>query len=81
MLILSLFALSTIQKAEKTDPNYTIWGNLFISQLTEIKCKIWRVTVLKNFLPPRNIAVVYFKDVSAQLKSICYLGPHAWYIK
>ena len=24
---------------------------------------------------------VYFKDVSAPLESICYLGPHAWYIK
>ena len=22
-----------------------------------------------------------FKDVSAPLESICYLGPHAWYIK
>ena len=24
---------------------------------------------------------VYFEDVSAPLESICYLGPHAWYIK
>ena len=24
---------------------------------------------------------VYFKDVSAPLESICYLGPHARYIK
>ena len=24
---------------------------------------------------------VYFKDVSALLESICYLGPHAWLIK
>ena len=24
---------------------------------------------------------VYFKDFSAPLESICYLGPHAWYIK
>ena len=23
----------------------------------------------------------YFKDVSAPLGSICYSGPHAWYIK
>ena len=22
----------------------------------------------------------YFKDVSAPLESICYLGPHVWYI-
>ena len=28
-----------------------------------------------------TIADVYFKDVSAPLESICYLGPHAWYIK
>ena len=26
-------------------------------------------------------AYVYSKDVSAPLESICYLGPHAWYIK
>ena len=26
-------------------------------------------------------ADVYFKDVSASLESICYLGPHAWHIK
>ena len=24
---------------------------------------------------------VYIKDVSASLESVCYLGPHAWYIK
>ena len=24
---------------------------------------------------------VYYKDVSAPLESICYLGPQAWYIK
>ena len=24
---------------------------------------------------------VYYKDVSAPLESICYLGPHVWYIK
>ena len=28
-----------------------------------------------------TFAGVYFKDTSAQLESICYLGPHAWYIK
>ena len=28
-----------------------------------------------------TFADVYFKDVSAPLESICYLGPHAWYIK
>ena len=28
-----------------------------------------------------TFANVYFKDVSAPLESICYLGPHAWYIK
>ena len=28
-----------------------------------------------------TFADVYFKDVSAALESICYLGPHAWYIK
>ena len=28
-----------------------------------------------------TFAYVYFKDVSAPLESICYLGPHAWYIK
>ena len=27
-----------------------------------------------------NFAYVYFKDVSAPPESICYLGPHAWYI-
>ena len=24
---------------------------------------------------------VYFKDVSAPLESVCYLGRHVWYIK
>ena len=28
-----------------------------------------------------TFADVYFKDVSAPLVPICYLGPHAWYIK
>ena len=28
-----------------------------------------------------TFADVYFKDVSAPLEPICYLGPHAWYIK
>ena len=28
-----------------------------------------------------TFAYVYFKDVSAPLESVCYLGPHAWYIK
>ena len=28
-----------------------------------------------------TFADVYFKDVSAPLESICYLEPHAWYIK
>ena len=28
-----------------------------------------------------TFADVYFKDVSAPLESICYLGPHACYIK
>ena len=28
-----------------------------------------------------TFADVYFKDVSAPLESIRYLGPHAWYIK
>ena len=28
-----------------------------------------------------TFADVYFKDVSAPLESVCYLGPHAWYIK
>ena len=27
-----------------------------------------------------TFAYVYFKDVSAPLESICYLGPHAWYM-
>ena len=27
-----------------------------------------------------TFAYVYFKDVSAPLESIYYLGPHAWYI-
>ena len=27
-----------------------------------------------------TFAYVYFKDVSALLESICYLGPHALYI-
>ena len=27
-----------------------------------------------------TFADVYFKEVSAPLESICYLGPHAWYI-
>ena len=26
-------------------------------------------------------AYVYFKDISAPLELICYLGPHTWYIK
>ena len=28
-----------------------------------------------------TFADVYFKDDSALLETICYLGPHAWYIK
>ena len=28
-----------------------------------------------------TFAYLYFKDISAPLESICYLGPHAWYIK
>ena len=28
-----------------------------------------------------TFADVYLKDVSAPLESICYSGPHAWYIK
>ena len=28
-----------------------------------------------------TFAGVYFKDVSAPLRSTCYLGPHAWYIR
>ena len=28
-----------------------------------------------------TFAYVYFKGVSAPLELICYLGPHAWYIK
>ena len=28
-----------------------------------------------------NFAYVFFKDVSAPLKSVCYLEPHVWYIK
>ena len=28
-----------------------------------------------------TFSYVYFKEVSAPLESICYLGPHAWYIK
>ena len=28
-----------------------------------------------------TFAIVYLKDVLAPLESVCYLGPHAWYIK
>ena len=28
-----------------------------------------------------TFADMYFKGVSATTESICYLGPHAWYIK
>ena len=28
-----------------------------------------------------TFAYVYFKDISAPLESVCYLGSHAWYIK
>ena len=28
-----------------------------------------------------TFADVYLKDVLAPLESICYSGPHAWYIK
>ena len=28
-----------------------------------------------------TFAYVYFKDVSAPLESVCYLGPHEWCIK
>ena len=28
-----------------------------------------------------TFADVYFKDLSAPLESICYLGTHVWYIK
>ena len=31
--------------------------------------------------PVSTFAYVYFKDISAPLESVCYLGPHAWYIK
>ena len=33
-----------------------------------------------SWFPPL-LADVYFKDVSAPLESIYYLGPHAWYTK
>ena len=28
-----------------------------------------------------TFADLYFKDVLTPLEPICYLGPHAWYIK
>ena len=28
-----------------------------------------------------TFAYAYFKDILAPLELICYLGPHAWYIK
>ena len=28
-----------------------------------------------------TFAYVYYKDISTTLESICYLGPHTWYIK
>ena len=27
-----------------------------------------------------TFAYVYFKDIPAPLESVCYLGPHVWYI-
>ena len=30
--------------------------------------------------PVSTFAYVYFKNVSALLESVCYLGSHAWYI-
>ena len=40
-------------------------------------CMNWTTVYATGF----TFADVYFKDVSAPLQSICYLGPHVWYIK
>ena len=39
--------------------NITPYGENFISQLTGIKFKIWRVTFLKSLLPLKNFGMVF----------------------
>ena len=40
-------------------------------------CMNWTTVYATGF----TFAYMYFKDISAPLESICYLGPLAWYIK
>ena len=45
-------------------------------------CMNWTTDFYAQFMKlVSTFAYVYFKDISAALESICYLGPHAWYIK
>ena len=50
-------ALNKIKKGE----HFTLhnMGKVFISQLTGIKFKIWRVTFLKSFLLPKDFEMVF----------------------
>ena len=50
------------KKAAKTDPKLTLhhMGKNCISELTEIKFKIWRVSFFKSFLPLRNFGIDSF---------------------
>ena len=45
----------------KNNENLTLhfMGKIFISYLTGLKFKIWRVTFLKSFLPLENFGMVF----------------------
>ena len=50
-------ALNNTKKAKKLTLHHI--GKIFISLLTRIKFKIWRVTFLKSFLPSKNSGMVF----------------------
>ena len=52
---------------------YSIGDWHYFSVTYQQLCMNWTTQLVSAF--------VYFKDVSVPLESICYVGPHAWYIK
>ena len=64
---------------------YCLADVIFYRRLTVFQCYLSAIMhELKNSLFMQLVSTfadVYFKDVSAPLESICYLGPHARYIK
>ena len=57
---------------------------IFYRRLTVFQCYLlsdyaWTEQQIMQLIS--TFSYVYFVDVSAPLESICYLGPHAWYIK